>query len=46
MILPSPVNKTTFLSGFASLAPIAAGRPNPIVPSPPEVINLRDFCKL
>ena len=35
---PSPVIQTTSLSGAPILAPTAAGKPNPIVPRPPEVI--------
>ena len=38
---PSPVTQTTSLSRFPIFAPIAAGKPNPIVPSPPEVIIWR-----
>ena len=38
--LPSPSKSTTGTSGFANLAPIAAGRPNPIVPRPVEVIHV------
>ncbi len=33
---PSPVIAMTFLSGQAALAPIAAGRPYPMVPNVPE----------
>ena len=32
--LPSPSMSTTRASGWAALAPMAAGRPKPIVPSP------------
>ena len=32
---------TTILSGLPNFAPMAAPRPYPIVPSPPEVINVR-----
>jgi len=39
--LPSPLKQTTVRSGFESAAPIAAGRPKPIVPRPPEVRNWR-----
>ena len=38
---PSPVTHTTVASGRATCAPMAAGRPKPIVPSPPEVIQRR-----
>ena len=38
---PSPITQTTSRSGTPSLAPSAAGRPKPIVPSPPEVMKLR-----
>jgi hypothetical protein len=38
---PSPVTQTTRASGFAREAPIAVGRPKPIVPKPPEVRKLR-----
>ena len=40
-MLPSPVKQTTVRCGSASAAPIAAGKPNPIVPSPPEVSHWR-----
>src|SRR5256885_2260052 len=39
--LPSPARQTTVSSGFATWAPIAAGRPKPIVPRPPELIHRR-----
>ena len=42
---PSPVTHTTVASGRATWAPIAAGRPKPIVPSPPEVIQRRGRSK-
>ncbi len=35
--LPSPAISTTGTSGFAVFAPIAAGNPQPIVPSPVEL---------
>ena len=38
---PSPTKRTTSRSGAPSLAPMAAGSPNPIVPRPPEVTRLR-----
>src|SRR5262249_57541281 len=41
--LRSPARQTTVSSGFATLAPIAAGRPKPIVPRPPGVIQRRGF---
>ena len=37
MIEPSPEKQTTLDSGLASAAPIAAGKPKPIVPKEPEV---------
>ena len=37
---PSPINATTTLSGIATLAPSAAGEPNPIVANPPGVKTL------
>ena len=39
--LPSPSMSTKGLSGLAYQAPIAAGRPKPMVPSPPELIHWR-----
>jgi hypothetical protein len=39
-IPPSPTIATTVLSGAPYFAPIAAGNPKPMVPSPPEVILL------
>ena len=36
-MLPSPSTSMTSLPGLASCAPIAAGRPKPIVPMLPEV---------
>lgn len=38
---PSPSMFTTFAFGFAIFAPIAAGRPKPIVPAPSELMNWR-----
>ena len=40
-MLPSPAMQSTSLSRNAACAPIAAGSPKPIVPSPPEVSHLR-----
>ena len=37
---PSPTIAHTSRSGHAILAPIAAGTPKPIVPRPPEVMNV------
>ena len=42
---PSPVTHTTAASGHATCAPSAAGRPKPIVPRPPEVIQRRGRSK-
>ncbi len=42
---PSPARQTTVSSGQATLAPIAAGRPKPIVPRPPELIHRRGLAK-
>jgi hypothetical protein len=39
--LPSPSMSITSVSGNAAWAPMAAGIPNPMVPSPPEVIQRR-----
>jgi hypothetical protein len=39
--LPSPSISTNGLSGLANQAPMAAGRPKPMVPSPPELIHCR-----
>ena len=39
--LPSPSISMHSFSGVASLAPITAGTPNPMVPSPPEVTTDR-----
>jgi len=43
--LPSPSMRTTRRSGRATCAPIAAGSPYPIVPSPPEVSQCRGCRK-
>jgi len=43
---PSPAMSITSSSGRATWAPMAAGRPKPIVPSPPEVIQRRGRSKL
>jgi len=43
---PSPVMQTTVSSGHPTWAPIAAGRPKPIVPRPPELIHRRGLAKL
>jgi hypothetical protein len=40
-IEPSPVKQTTVRCGSASAAPMAAGTPKPMVPSPPEVSHWR-----
>ncbi len=37
--LPSPSMSMTVLTGCAACAPSAAGKPNPIAPSPPLVIQ-------
>ena len=42
---PSPVSSTDGTSGMATAAPIAAGSPKPIVPSPPELIQRRGWEK-
>src|SRR3989304_6355084 len=39
-MLPSPAMQITVLSGLATCAPMAAGKPKPIVPRPPEVISV------
>ena len=44
--LPSPSMSTTRVSGQAAWAPIAAGRPKPIEPRPPEVIQVRGLVNL
>ena len=38
---PSPEMQSTVSPGWPMAAPIAAGRPKPIVPRPPEVSHLR-----
>jgi hypothetical protein len=38
-MLPSPAMSTTTLSGQAIWAPMAAGSPKPMQPSPPEVMK-------
>jgi hypothetical protein len=43
--LPSPVNSTVLPLPTATDAPFAAPTPNPIVPRPPEVRNVRGFSK-
>ena len=43
--LPSPSMSMTSLSGCATFAPIAAGRPKPIVPRPPLVTQCRGRLK-
>ena len=42
---PSPAMQTTVSSGQPTFAPIAAGRPKPIVPRPPELIQRRGSVK-
>ena len=42
----SPVTHATVAPGLASCTPIAAGRPKPIVPSPPELIQRRGSVEL
>ena len=42
---PSPATQQTTRSGQPSAAPIAAGSPKPIVPSPPELIQRRGSGK-
>ena len=44
-IEPSPVMTSDGTSGRATAAPIPAGRPKPIVPSPPELIQRRGLSK-
>ena len=38
---PSPATHTTRFSGQPMAAPIAAGKPNPMVPKPPDDKNVR-----
>ncbi len=40
---PSPSMDQTVASGRPTLAPIAAGTEKPIVPRPPELIQVRGF---
>ena len=42
---PSPSMHHTSSSGMATLAPIEAGTPKPIAPSPPELIQVRGRWK-
>src|SRR5207302_10055929 len=42
----SPVTQATVDPGFASCTPIAAGRPKPMVPRPPELIQRRGLSNL
>ena len=42
---PSPSMAQTVASGRATFAPIAAGTAYPIVPRPPELIQVRGFSK-
>ena len=44
--LPSPAQLTTVSSGSAVFAPMAAPSPNPMVPSPPEVMKCRGLRKV
>ena len=41
------MNRQTVLSGHPKVAPMAAGRPKPMVPIPPEVmmLRLREYLK-
>jgi hypothetical protein len=41
----SPAITTVGISGQPTAAPIAAGRPKPIVPRPPELIQRRGWAK-
>ena len=45
MIDASPAMSTTSASGWAICTPIAAGRPYPMVPSPPDVSQWLGFSK-
>ena len=38
---PSPATQTTSDSGHPILAPMAAGKPKPMVPRPPDEMNVR-----
>ena len=42
----SPVTQATVAPGFAICTPIAAGRPKPMVPRPPELIQRRGWSNL
>ena len=42
---PSPTSANTSLSGRANCAPMAAGRPKPMEPRPPELIHSRGSLK-
>src|SRR2546425_9269293 len=42
----SPVTQDTVAPGLAGCTPIAAGRPKPIVPRPPELIQRRGSSNL
>ena len=42
---PSPSTSMTVLFGAASLQPMAAGRPKPMVPAPPLVTSERGTCQ-
>ena len=42
----SPSTSTTILSGLATCAPMAAGRPKPMVPSEPDVMIERGCVHL
>ena len=42
---PSPVMQATGTSGLASTAPMANGKPTPIVPRPPELTQRRGLSK-
>jgi hypothetical protein len=43
---PSPAMLTTCASGFPIFAPMEAGSPKPMVPSPPEEMNCRGTVDL
>ena len=42
---PSPATQTTWSSGQPKAAPMAAGKPKPMVPRPPEEMNVRGFSR-
>ena len=44
-MLASPETQATVASGNASWTPMAAGRPKPMVPRPPELIQRRGSSK-